>query len=74
MGPDVFFLILYILAGPHQGDKLQYQDQFKNKTECLEAREFVKAKLFKDNPGLTERTFDNNFILVCAREGSQRDI
>lgn len=70
----MFLLILYILAGPQQGQKLQYQDTYKTPQECVEARVRVKAQIIKDNPQFTsEKNFDKNFILVCEKAKVSKD-
>lgn len=63
----MFLLILYILAGPQQGERLQYDHKYNTPQECVEARSEVKVKILKDNPSVTEKDFDKNFILVCEK-------
>jgi hypothetical protein len=68
MPPDVFILLLYFLTGPNQGHTLEYETKYKSKIECLEARIVVRDKILKDNPTVTPKEFDKNFILVCSKD------
>lgn len=63
----MFILFLIMLTGPHQGQRVEYQQRFDTPGACVEARVQVKAKILQDNPTVSEKTFDKNFILLCEK-------